>query len=199
MIISRAEFHQRMGLREFDTIEEKDELMSIERLYKEIVADAPFRNHTFMFDESKDWRDLELQEEDGIKRAFPEIITERERYDKIKEEILKDTYESIPVLRDVDYPDVIYVNNGFHRIFIANELGLKVIRVRAKYGKFVLDKSIRFNDLISLLDMVSQLFKEKDSIIELKNFLKMVVTKKPEMGETYSITYGREGKRWKRK
>jgi hypothetical protein len=195
MIISRAEFHQREGLREFDIIEERDELMSIERLYKEIVADVPFRNHNFMFDESQDWRDLELQEEDGIKKAFPEIITERERYEKIKEEILKDTYESVPVLKDADYPDVIYVDNGFHRIFIANELGLKVIRVKAKYGKFILHKSITFNDLISLLDMLSQLFKEKDSVIELNNFLKMIVTKKPEMGETYSITYGRDGKK----
>lgn len=194
MIISREEFHQRMGLREFDTIEERDELMSVDRLYKEIVADAPFRNHTFMFDETKDWRDLELQEEDGIKRAFPEITTERERYDKIKEEILKDTYESIPVLKDVDYQDVIYVDNGFHRIFIAMELGMKVIRVKAKYGKFALSKSITFNDLISLLDMISQLFKEKDSVIELKDFLKIVVTKKPEIGITHSITYGQEGK-----
>lgn len=194
MIISRSEFHQRMGLREFDTIEEKDELMSVERLYKEIVADAPFRNHNFMFDQSKDWKDLELQEEDGIKRAFPEITTEKERYEKIKEEILKDTYESIPVLKDVDYPDVIYVDNGFHRIFIAMELGLKVIRVKAKYGKFTLQKSINFEDLTSLLEMLSQLFKEKDSVIELNNFLKMIIKKKPEMGKTYSITYGREGK-----
>lgn len=194
MIISRAEFHQRMGLREFETIEERDELMSVDRLYKEIVADAPFRNHTFMFDETKDWRDLELQEEDGIKRAFPEITTERERYDKIKEEILKDTYESIPVLKDIDYQDVIYVDNGFHRIFIAMELGMKVIRVKTKYGKFALSKSINFNDIISLLDMISQLFKENDSIIELKDFLKMVVTKKPEIGRTHSITYGQEGK-----
>jgi len=191
MIIGRAEFHQRMGLREFDTIEERDELMSVERLYKELVADAPFRNHTFMFDEKKDWRDLELQEEDGIKRAFPEILTERERYEKIKEEIINDTYESIPVLRDVDYPDVIYVNNGFHRVWIANELGLKVIRVKAKYGKFVLSKSINFNDLISLMDMLERLFKDKPSFKELKEFLEMVTEKKPEMGETYSITYGR--------
>lgn len=190
MIIGRAEFHQRMGLREFDTIEKKDELMSVDRLYKEIVADAPFRNHNFMFDKKKDWRNLELQEEDGIKRAFPEITTERERYEKIKEEIQKDTYESIPVLRDVDYPDVIYVDNGFHRIFIAMELGLKVMRVSAKYGKFALTKSITFNDIISLTDMLSQLFKEKDSLLELNKFLKMVVKKKPEMGETYSITYG---------
>jgi hypothetical protein len=146
-----------------------------------------------MFDKNTDWKTLELQEEDGIKKLFPEITTEKERYEKIKEEILNDTYESVPVLKDIDYPDVLYVDNGFHRVCIASELGLKVIRVKAKYGKFLLHKNISFNDLVVLLDMLSQLFADKGfSIAGLSDFFKEVIAKNPEVGRIYSIGYGKE-------
>ncbi len=194
MIISRTEFHRRYGICGFDTKEEKEELMSVNRLYRELIEDAPFRNHNFMFDEKTDWKNLELQEEDGIIKKFPNIKTESERYDKIKEEILNNTYESVPVSRDIDYPDVIYVENGFHRICIAWELGLEFIRVKARYGKFILEKNITFGDLISLLDMLSQLFKDKKSVISIKEYLESIITKKPEIAEIYMISYGREKK-----
>lgn len=192
MIISRKEFHKRMGTFSKSTIiEEKDEIMSVEKLYKEIVADAPFRNHNYMFNKDIDWKKLELQEDTvNIKNKFPNIKTEGQRYEKIKEEIINDTYKAVPVLRDADYPDVIYVDDGFHRIYIAHELGHKVIRIRAKYGKYVLEKSITFKDLVKLLDMLVGLFKkEHNSLTSLRDFLKMVLKKKPEIGETYSISY----------
>ncbi len=174
----------------FQVQKEQDEDMSVKVLYEEIMKDAPFRSHTFMFDETIDWKSLELQEEDGIIKKFPEIKTEGERYEKIKEEILNGTYEPVPISRDIDYPEVFYVDNGFHRIVIAKELNLETIKVKAKYGKFKLDKNISLKDLASLLEMLSKLFAEKNSVNEILDFLKEVLDKKPEFGDMYLIGYG---------
>ncbi len=189
MIISRAEFHRRMSVfQKMQIIEEKDELMSVERLFKEIQADAPFRNHNYMF-KGEDLSKLELQEDAvGIKNKFPKIKTEGERFEKIKEEIVNDTYKAVPVLRDIDYQDVMYVDDGFHRVFIAHQLGYKVIRVRAKYGKFVLGKSMSLNDLDDLLDMVEKMFSKFKTIAEVRKFLKKIDKEK---ASHYQLSYGR--------
>ena len=60
MIISRKEFHQRYTDDDFKVIKEKEELMSVDRLFKEIHADAPFRNHEYMFDEKTNLKELEV-------------------------------------------------------------------------------------------------------------------------------------------
>ena len=191
MIISRAEFHKR-SMGGFNIIEEKDEMMSVERLMKELLADSPFRNHEYMFKKGMDLKKLELQETTvGIKKKFPDIKTEGQRLRKIKKEMIDDTYEAVPVQIDIDYQDVIYVEDGFHRIFVAHQLGYQVIRVKAKYGKFILDKSITFVDLIKLLGMIEGLFgKELKTVKEVKEFLEKVVKKKKQIGAAYSIGYG---------
>ncbi len=192
IIISRKEFHKRFDFNGFDVIKEKKELMSVERLFKEIKADAPFRNHNYMFNKKINLKKLEIQEKDGIQKKFPEIKTEGERYEKVKEEMLNDTYEEVPVLVDIDYPDVIYVDNGFHRIFIAHQLGMLVLRVKAKYGKFNLNKSITFGDLLSLMKMLEEM--KIPSLKLFKKTLEKCFKKKPSMRETHSIVYGGEGK-----
>lgn len=190
MIISRREFHRRLGLHPLKVIVNREEIMSVEKLYKEIVADAPFRNHSFMFDKKVDFDKYPIQEADGIQKKFPNIMTEGQRFKKIKQEILKDTYESVPILRDIDYPDVVYVNNGFHRIFLAHELGHKAIRVNAKYGKFILDSNISFNDLNKLLGMLTGLFDPNTTLRELEDKLTKAIKKKPEIGENHTIGFG---------
>lgn len=190
MIISREEFHSRYGMNGFKIIEEKEEVMSVDLLFEELEKDAPFRNHEFMFG-VKDFNNLEIQEGDGIIKKFPSLKTEGERIDKIEGELLNGTYESIPVLKDFEYPIFFYVENGFHRVFIAKKLGWKVIRVRVRYGKFILNRNINFGDLKNLLDMISELFQKK-SIKQIKKILEDNINKKPEIAKRYSIIYGVE-------
>lgn len=118
MIISRKEFHQRLNVFSPMRIEKRQRgLMKVKDLYKEIQADAPFRNHNYIFEKDVDFRKLPLQEETvGIKKKFPKIGTEHKRCEKVEEELNNNTYEIIPILRDIDYPNVIYVEDGFHRI-----------------------------------------------------------------------------------
>lgn len=189
MIISREEFHQRNGGMGFDIQREEDTEMFISQLYEEARRDAPFRNHNFMFD-GTDIENLDLQEEDGIVKKFPDIKTEKERYEKIREELICDDYESVPVMIDKDYPDVIYLENGFHRVVIAQKMGWSRIRAHVKYGKFRLSKSINFGDLVQLLVMVRQLF-PKLNLEEIIKFLQDAVSMKPEMAKNHSIGYGR--------
>lgn len=192
MLVSRREFHRRSNISVFTPIHEADEMMSVEQLFKELQMDAPFRNHNYMFDDKIDLSKLPLQEESvGIKNNFPHIKTEGERYEKIKQELLADKYQPVPVHRDIDYPCVIYIDDGLHRVFIAHSLGMKFIRVRAKYGKFNLSNSIAFGDLEDLLGMVQKLFGKKAVTLRYaQKFLADAIRKKPVIGETYSLSYG---------
>jgi len=187
MILSRKEFHRRfMG--GFKAVKVQEEFFSVERLYKELQADAHFRNHDYMFEKDVDFSKIEIQEEDGIHWKFPNLKTEEERFEKIKEEMLNDTYEAIPVSRDIDYPDVLYVNNGFHRIFLAKQMGWEKIRAKVSYGKFILHNSISFQDLTILLDMLSKMFPKK-SLKEIIEYINKVIAKKPSATE-YNVGYG---------
>lgn len=194
MIISRKEFYERENFRMFQITEEKEELMSVDMLYKEAVADAPFRNHEFLFDKKTDFKITKLQEDHvGIKKKFPNIKTEGERIEKITDEINKDTYQSIPVFRDCDHPSVIYINDGFHRIYCAHLLGMKVIRVKSKYGKFALSKGFRINELPDVLDMLIQLFPDHLNMKDLKEFLENAIKKKPKNKYlNATLSYGKE-------
>jgi len=194
MIISRREFYRRCTLLSFRKISEADEMMSVEMLFKELQMDAPFRSHKYMFDEKINLASLPLQEETvGIKLKFPDISTEGERYTRIREELLADTYLPVPVKRDIDYPCVIHIEDGLHRVFIAHSLGMKFIRVHASYGKFFLGNSICFTDLAKLLYMLERLFgKEYPTISGLRKFLDELITKRPDVGEIHSISYGND-------
>ena len=60
-------------------------------------------------------------------------------------------------MRDIDYPDVFYIENGFHRIFLAHKIRCSQLRVISKYGKFNFNKSIAMKDVASLLEMINDL------------------------------------------
>lgn len=193
MLISREEFYRRENFRLFQITEEKEELMSVDMLYKEAVADAPFRNHEFLFNKKTDFKITSLQEDHvGIKKKFPDIKTEQDRIDKITEELEADTYQSVPVFRDCDHISIIYIDDGFHRIYCAHLLGMKVMRVKSKYGKFVLSDVIRIRKLPELLDMLIKMFPGK-TMPELKKFLEKAIKKNPKnkyLNATFS--YGQE-------
>lgn len=187
MIIDRKEFHRRYhGFKEKEIL---DRHFEVDVLYEEIIKDAPYRNHNFMFENNVDFSTLPIQEQDGITKKYPKLKTEQERFDKIKEEMLLGNYEPIPLLIDLDYPDVIYVNNGFHRIFLAKQMGWASIKVKASYGKFILADSITFGDLKELLRMLETLFEGK-SIPEIKELLESLIKKDPIVADNHSIVYG---------
>lgn len=189
MIISRKEFHHRNIGGRFDEIRTEIIDVDVAELVEELKADAPFRNHVYMFDGS-DLSKLGLMEETvGIKNRFPDIKTEEERMKHIEEEVVSGIYEPVPVSRDIDNPRDFYIEDGFHRIMSAQKLGLKTIRCKVRYGKFVLSDAIWFGDLIRLLGMLENLFSDITSIKELKEFLEKVVKKKPELADTFSIGY----------
>lgn len=189
MIVSRKEFHRRHGISGFKTELIEMEDMFIPDLMKEIKRDAPFRNHNYMFKKGVDFSELPVQERDGIFKKFPNLKTEAERFKKIKEEIKKGTYDPVPILMDIDHPSVFYVNNGFHRIFAADQLGRGYIKCKITKGKFILSNSISFGDLIKLLEMVSQLSKEKD-INKITEEFKNAIKQKPEIADNHSLGYG---------
>lgn len=194
MLISREEFYRRDNFRLFQITEEKEELMSVDMLYKEAVADAPFRNHEFLFNKKTDFKITSLQEDHvGIKKKFPDIKTEQDRIDKITEELEADTYQSVPVFRDCDHISIIYIDDGFHRIYCAHLCGMKVIRVKSKYGKFVLSDSICIRKIPELLDMLIKMFPEITDMKKLKTFIEKAMKKNPKnkyLNATFS--YGKE-------
>lgn len=194
MIISRREFYRRCSMCPFKVIREADEVMSVERLFAELQMDAPFRNHAYFFDKAVDFDHLPLQEETvGIKEQFPEISTEGERFAKIRAEIEHDTYRPVPVLCDIDYPCVIYLDDGLHRVFAAHQLGLKFMRVHVQYGKFMLSNSLSFRDIASLLDMLVRLFGDSHpTVAGLRDFMNRIVEKRPDIADTHSVTFGHE-------
>lgn len=195
MIISRAEFHRRGGDMNFNVSKEEFKLFDVTKLFKEIQSDAAFRNHKFMFESInfKDFDNMPLMESDGIIKKFPDIKTEGDRFRAIQKEIIDDSYEPVPIQSDEDYPDVIYVANGFHRIYLANRMGLKYIRARVMYGKFEYDETITFEQLDSLLDMVSKLFKP-ESFEKLIEDVKSIINKGNHKNVllTYATVYSKQ-------
>lgn len=166
MIISRTEFHNRylcVQLNGIANAKTKLQKMSVAMLLKEAKADAAYRNHLYMFN-GTDLNTLPIQETTvGIKARFPDIKTEQDRLDKVELELLEDSYAPVKVSRDADYHDIIYIEDGFHRIYAASKMKLKSIRCEVTYGKFRLEDSITFEKLIKLLTMVDDVFKGKSN------------------------------------
>ena len=190
ILISRKEFHRRMDLDYFKAEREETVEYYVAPLWDEIKADAPFRNHEYLFNGSK-FEDLPLQEDTvGIKEVFPDIKTEADRLKHIKDELLQGTYKPVPILFDKDHPTFFYVDDGFHRIFLAKQLGWKTMQIQAKYGKFKLHKTFPLTDLSSLLKMVDGLFGKKFPTVKgIINFLENKADK--EKMKVTSICYGK--------
>lgn len=189
-LISREEFHRRYAW--FKKVQVLTGSMDTDILFDEIVADAPFRNHTYMFSSNhEDFKNMELQEPTvGIKNKFPDIKTEAERFAKIESELMSNTYEPIPVSMDIDDKNLFYIEDGFHRIFLAKKLGIKELNVELRLGKFMLSETITFGQLVKLLNMVQDLFgTEYPTIGGLRDFLKLAQDKKEELKTRWMISY----------
>jgi hypothetical protein len=62
------------------------------------------------------------------------------------------------------------INNGFHRIRVASDLGIKKLPVSLKVGKFIISKHINVLDMPSLLKMLQLCFPEFKTFKELEEF-----------------------------
>lgn len=178
MIITREEFNTRWVNRDFDTKIVVDGLVNTEILYEEIQADAKYRSHEYMFDGSN-FSQLPLQEDTvGIKNTNPYIKTEFDRCLAITQEIRADTYEPVEVYQDINHPTIIYIGDGFHRIYIAHQLGIKQLRCKIKLGQFKLTNDLRLRDIIRHIEILSQI----TGSTELKEYIKKV---KPNIDKEY--------------
>ena len=65
MIISRKEFHLRRNIFTPMNVEKTiEETMSVKKLFKEIKADAFYRNHSYMFQKDVEFKNMVLQEDE---------------------------------------------------------------------------------------------------------------------------------------
>lgn len=188
MILPRKEFHNRWTFRNFDTVSEDNVDYPVEPLLKEIKADAPFRNHDYLFDGS-DLFTVKCDDEVGVnKYCNKEVKTEAERVRVIDEQIRTGEYKPVKLFQDCENSSIIVVDDGFHRIFSAWEQKKETIRCEIKRGHFLLEKSIPMEDLPDLLDMLTKLFPPNlHSIDKLNIFLNNANKKKMRIT---SICYG---------
>lgn len=162
MILDRKEFNVRWSDRNFDTKKEIIVDFPIRPLYEEIQKDAEYRNHEYLF-KNIDFNELPLQEETvGILNKVPDIKTEGDRLREIKAEVQLGIYEPVELFQDIDHPTVIYVNDGFHRIFVSQMLGKKTVKCKVKIGHFILSDTMKIRDVIYYVDFLGKISGEKD-------------------------------------
>lgn len=191
MILSRKEFSLRWGFRNFKTIEETEALFSVESLMDEIKADAAYRNHEYLFDKS-DLSKVICDDEVGVnKYCNANVITEQERLDFVEKQVRENNYHPVSIYQHINHPTIIYVDDGFHRIYSAKKLKKAKINCRIKKGYFLLEKAINFEDLSKLIKMVGEMFPNHCDVEKLIKFLKKV----PKNKQIHtSIGYGKDAK-----
>lgn len=189
MIISREELYLRWSFRNFKTLKTVVESMKVKQLYKEIKKDAKYRNHGFLFDGS-DLKAINLKEfgdEVGVNlHCNANAITEEDRVQAISEQVKNGTYKPVEVFQDIEHPTIIYIDDGFHRIFCAHQLGLVNLKCRIRRGHYILSKSIRMRDLPPLLEMLMGIFGKNKTLKEAK---KMASIKKI---ASVAVSYGND-------
>ena len=191
MILPRKEFYDRWNFRDFDTHETIVDFFPVDELMDEAEADAPFRNKSFMFDPKADWNKVSVEHDEvGVnKYCDAGVKTEEERIKYVEGQIERGTYEPVPIFQDIDYPSIIYIDDGFHRIFAANSMGRFFIKCRIKRGKFKLVKSINAEELLMLTTFLLGAFKDAKDMKHLNNILRKI----PEDKRLHtSFHYGRE-------
>lgn len=188
MILSRKEFHNRWTFRNFDTIYEENTEYPVEPLLKEIKADAHIRNHNYLFDGS-DLTKIKCDDEIGVNKHCNENVkTEAERVAVIDKQIKTGKYKPVKLFQDLEHPDIVFVDDGFHRIYSAWKQKKEKIWCQIKRGHFLLEKSMPMEDLPDLLDMLTKLFPKKlHNISKLNTFLNNADKKKMKIT---SIGYG---------
>ena len=131
--------------------------MDVSVLYDLAVEDSPLRTE---------------EPDNVIKR---EAIFSEDSYDKNPRlKILRDTWdiskcEPIDLKKEGSY---LFIDNGFHRIRVAHDLGLKTLLVNLQEGDFHLSKHISLFDMIHLLDVMKTLFKSYPTFESLQEYLK---------------------------
>ncbi len=188
MILPRKEFHRRWTFRGLDVVSEEHIEFPVEPLLKEIKADAPFRNHDYLFDGS-DLSTIECDDEIGVNKYCNENVkTEAERVAVIDEQIRTGNYKPVKLFQDSEHTEIIVVDDGFHRVYSAWRQSKERIWCEIKRGRFLLEKSMPMEDLPDLLDMLTKLFPPKlHNIHKLNAFLNNGNKKKMEIT---SICYG---------
>lgn len=156
MFIPRREFY----LRAFSRLTPHKKvncMVSVDELYEEAIKDAPYRSHEFLIDKTlEEIYKMEAQEQDGLKDY--NYSTEGQRFEHIKDELIKDTYEKIVLYKDIDHPTIKHLSNGFHRIFMAKHLGMKELRCEVWYGKFELKNSLSFEDFTAYVREFKEIY-----------------------------------------
>ena len=172
MILSRKEFHLRWTFRTFDMDSKCITHFPIFPLLKEIKADAPFRNHNYLFDGS-DLSKIACDDEIGVNKYCGENVkTEAERIAVIDRQIKEETYKPISLFQDGEHPSIIFIDDGFHRVYSAWKQGLVTIKADLKMGQFKLEKVMPMEDLPKLLGMLEGMFpKELHDVKKMKKFL----------------------------
>lgn len=208
MLVKRQEFHQRHGQIKYDVKREVEEKMDVKILMLEAKEDAPFRSHNYLFKKNQDFNKISEQEKDGIAKKYPRIKTEQRRMDYIEKELKNGTYEPVQVLKHYKHHSVIFISNGFHRVFLADKLKWDKINCSVKYVDYKLDKTISFGELRQLLDILDRLFskvKDKEEVLKkynidvttikgLKQFFVNSVKKNPQLEHGCTICYHTEKK-----
>jgi len=139
----------------FTTESKKIIEMDVDFLFELAREDAPYRN-----------------EEDN--ECMKDIIYDKDAYEKSAR--LKKLFDEWNINKceplDLKKEGTIYMlNNGFHRIRIANDKGIKKLKVNLQEGRFILTKHISFVDLIKLISMIRMMFKEYKTFEELEKIL----------------------------
>ena len=187
MILSRKEFNLRWSFRRFKVIEEKVMCLPVSMLMCEIKEDAPFRNHQYLFDGS-DLSKLKCDDEVGVNKfCGANVQTEKERLDFVEKQVKENSYEPVAVFQHVLHPTIIYVDDGFHRIYSAHKLKKGIVLCKIKKGYFILEKAISIKDLQKLLQLVREMFPALGTIVKILKFLETVPEEKR---EHTSIGYG---------
>lgn len=129
--------------------------VDVDFLYELACEEAPYRNE----EDSEDAKDI-LFGDDAYAKS-PKLKKLFDEWDINK-------CEPIDLKKD---GTIYMLNNGFHRIRVAKNKEIKTLKVNLQTGKFILDKHISISDLLRLLKMLREMFKEYKTFEELENFL----------------------------
>ena len=157
----------------FTTVSEKIVEVDVDFLFELAREESPFRNE----------EDIE---------CMKDIIYDKDAYEKSTR--LKKLFDEWDINKceplDLKKEGTIYIlNNGFHRIRVAKDKGIKKLKVNLQEGRFILAKHISFFDLIKVISMIRLIFKKYKTFEELENFLSDKKLDETKMKHTF-IGYG---------
>jgi hypothetical protein len=129
--------------------------MPVEMLYKEALAEAPYRGE----EDTEEAKDI-LYGVDSFERS-KRLQKLYDEWDIVKCEPLDIKCEGTFLM----------INNGFHRIAVARMKGLASLQVNMQYGHFILSRHISIYDLRDLIKMLKIMFREYPTVDSLDKFL----------------------------